>query len=130
MKLLEIMGAIADTIGIAGALFSLWAWQNTKQIKEHQKQERKRLAQRIRIVLNYGERNIELPIGLQRSELTRAEIFGRIGMIPMKTAGQRFSLLYLNTPEFLEQLEQIREGTTKSVFTIPCTEAEIEQFQI
>ncbi len=67
---------------------------------------------------------------LRRAELTRAEILGRLGMIPMKTKGSRFSLSYLNKPEFLAQINQIMDGSGDAVLTIPCTQEEFEQFDL
>jgi hypothetical protein len=69
-----------------------------------------------------------LPIELRRAELTRAEILGRIGMIPMKEKGKRFSLEYLNTSKFLRRINEIIEGHGDSDLVIPCTEEELNQF--
>jgi hypothetical protein len=94
-------------------------------------QEQKRQEQRISVILQNGARQrLELPVELRRAELTRAEILGRIGMIPMKAKGQRFSLEYLNTPEFLRQINQILASDSNSVLTIPCNESEYAQFDL
>lgn len=87
--------------------------------------------QKISVILQNGGRNrLELPIELRRAELTRAEVLGRIGMIPMKSKGQRFTLNYLSTREFLIQINQILEGNGDSILTIPCSEIEFQQFDL
>jgi hypothetical protein len=62
--------------------------------------------------------------------VTRAEVLGRIGMIPMKQKGQRFSLKYLSKPDFLKQINQIAAGKGENVLTISCNKEELEQFDL
>lgn len=81
---LEWFSLIADIIGIAGALFALFAWQQARQIRKEQKQEATRQSKVVKVTLQYGKEKSELPVQLRRAELFRAEILGRIGMIPMK----------------------------------------------
>ena len=127
---LEWLGLTADLIGILGAVFALFAWRQARQIREAQMQESSRLNKMVQVVLHHGDQKIELPIQLRRAELTRAEILGRIGMVPMEKRGQRFALAYLNSPEFLKQINQIVDGTGDSVLTIPCTNDEFRQFDL
>ncbi|MEH2267549.1 MAG: hypothetical protein V7K68_03805 [Nostoc sp.] len=94
-------------------------------------QDQKRQEQKIAVILQSGARQrLELPVELRRAELTRAEILGRIGMIPMKVKGQRFSLEYLNTPDFLRQINHILASDGNSILTIPCDESEYAQFDL
>jgi hypothetical protein len=93
--------------------------------------EQKRQEQSVTVILQNGARQrLELPVELRRAELTRAEILGRIGMIPMKVKGQRFSLEYLSTPDFLRQINQIFASDSNSILTIPCNESEYDQFDL
>jgi len=124
------LGSVADVIGILGAIFALAAWWQARRLHRELADERRRLARHITVVLQHGNQRIELPVELTRAELTRAEILGRIGMIPMRTRGQRFSLAYLNTPEFLRQLNQVAAGIGDDLLTIPCTADEIDQFDL
>lgn len=124
------LGSGADVIGILGAIFALAAWWQARRIRAELADERQRLTRRVTVVLQHGDQRIELPVELTRAELTRAEILGRIGMIPMKARGQRFSLTYLNTPEFLRQINQVAAGAGDDLLTIPCTAAEIAQFEL
>ena len=92
--------------------------------------KQKKLEQKIVVTINHGVQNLELPVELRRSEFSRAEILGRIGMIPMKEKGKRFSLAYLNTPAFLRQINQILDGEKDATLTIPCDEIEFTQFEL
>jgi hypothetical protein len=93
--------------------------------------EQKRQEQKISVILQNGARQrLELPVELRRAELTRAEILGRIGMTPMKERGKRFSLEYLNTSDFLRQINQILASDNNSILTLPCNESEYAQFDL
>lgn len=124
------IGLIADAIGIVGAFFAIAAWWQARQIKKEMDAEKKRQQKTIRIVLSHGDEKIELPVPLLRAELTRQEVLGRIGMIPMKKQNERYSIRYLNTVEFWEQLTQVMEGVGDSIFTIPLKGGELEQFDL
>ena len=127
---MELLSAIADIIGILGAVFALSAWIQTRKIREELETERRRQGKRVKVILQCGADRLELPVELRRAELTRAEILGRIGMIPMKKKGERFSLGYLNTPEFLRQINLIIASHDDALLTIPCKEEEFEQFEL
>lgn len=92
--------------------------------------EQKRQEQKITVTLNNGGSRLELPVELRRAEFSRAEILGRIGMIPMKEKGKRFSLNYLNSPDFLRQINQILAGEKDAILIIPCDESEFTQFAL
>lgn len=128
---LEWVGLVADIIGILGAVFALLAWRQARQLREDLKQEQTRQNQVVQVELRQGEKTYALPVlQLRRGELSRAEILGRIGMIPMKKKGQRFEIRYTNTAEFLKQINQILDGKVDSILTIPCTDDEFEQFDL
>lgn len=125
----SVLGLSADIIGIAGAVFAFFAWRRTKRLSEKLEKEKQRLSRKVTVVLNHGQEKIELPVQLRRAELTRAEILGWLGMLPLKNKGGRFSLDYLSTPGFFHQINQIAEGTGDSVLTISCTKEEFDQFE-
>jgi hypothetical protein len=122
---------IANILGILGAGFALAAWINTQIIKQTQKKEVERLSGSIKIELTKGGKKIELPVSIPRKELTRAEVLGRIGMIPLKNKEKnRFSLSYLNTTGFIQQLNQIINGNGDGILTISCDDDEFDQFDL
>jgi hypothetical protein len=111
-KTLEEVKAIKDSIN-----------KQLEQAKKHQQQK-------ISVVLQNGGKTLELPVELYRSEFTRAEILGRVGMIPCKVKGQRFSLEYFSKKEFLNQINQIASNDGDAAFTIPCNDSEFSQFDL
>lgn len=127
---MDLFNAFGTLVGILAALFSLLAWLKARRIQKDQQAEKARQSKSITVTLQYGGKKIELPVELRRAELTRAEVLGRLGMIPMKKTGARFSLSYLNKLEFQKQLNQIMDGNGDAVLTIPCTEEEFEQFDL
>ena len=127
---MELFNAIGSSVSILAAFFSLLAWLKARRIQKDLQTETARQSKTVSVTLQHGGRKIELPVELRRADFTRPEILGRLGMIPMKTKGSRFSLSYLNTSEFLKQINQIMDGHGDAVLTIPCTEEEFEQFHL
>lgn len=127
---LDLLGFMADTLGILGAIFAFFAWIEARRTHQELEHEKRRMNRRINVVLQNGAERLELPVQLRRAELTRSEVLGRIGMIPMNVKGQRFTLEYLNTPGFLEQVNQIVGNDGEGTLTIPCKGHELEQFDL
>jgi hypothetical protein len=127
---MEWFSGTADTISILGATFAFFAWKQALRLRREFEQEQQRQNRKVTVVLQSGADRLELPVELRRAELTRAEILGRLGMIPMKVKGQRFSLGYLYTSEFLRQINDILASSGDAILTIPCKEDEFAQFDI
>lgn len=127
---MEWFNAFGTLVGLLAAFFSFMAWLKARRVQRDLQNEKARQSKKITVTLQHGGNKIELPVELRRAELTRAEVLGRLGMIPMKTKGSRFALTYLNTPEFLKQINQIMDGNGDEVLTIPCTQEEFEQFDL
>lgn len=72
---------------------------------------------------------VQLPLELVRRDLTRAELLGRIGMLPMREAGKRFSLRSLGSPATMRAINAISGGEGTELI-LPATEAEVEQFDL
>jgi len=83
----------------------------------------------IKLVLVDGSYEVGLPLRMLRKDVARAEILGRMGMIPMKEKGKRFSIKSLFTQEFMEEIMSVQLGKADTI-KIPCTREEIEQFDI
>ncbi|GAB4194612.1 MAG: hypothetical protein OHK0022_10820 [Roseiflexaceae bacterium] len=127
---MEYVGTIADVIGIVGAVFAGLAWLASRRTETWLHREQERLAAPVFVCLVSGSDRKVLPLELTRAELSRAELLGRIGMVPMKTPGARFSLASLSTPVFLRQLREAQQGNGSVTIELPCTQAEIEQFDL
>lgn len=100
-------------------------------VAEQARESREIASQKIAIVLDSGERRVKLPLQLRRGDVTRTEVLGLIGMIPRTGGGQqRYSLKYLSKPEFLEQLNQIKDSAELSSLIIKCDAEELLQFAL
>jgi hypothetical protein len=111
--------------------------ENIEQSLEVMRADAERLErrrhQKVRVMLQNGWKKIELPVALSLADLSRAEVLGRIGMIPTQNPKQRFELAYFNTEGFLLQIAQLLEmddSNVEQILTIPCSEQEITQFVI
>lgn len=127
---MQLLSLASDIVGIGGAIFSLFAWLKARQIQKEFEQERMRQDSKIEIYLQPAgdSPSIKLPVPLRRSQLTRAEVMGRIGMIPLNDGTQkRFSLRYTNSPLFIKQIEEIRAGKNQGLY-ISCSPQEMQQF--
>ena len=130
LKILSVSADILGIIGFLGTIFALLAWlQSRSHYKEYQA-ERKRQNKEITIRLEHGPEFHEMPVKLRRAEFTRAEILGRLGMIPTKEPTARFSIDSINTYEFLRRVNEIIDGDINTVLSISCTEEEFNQFNI
>lgn len=128
---MEIFSFLADIIGIGSAIVAILAWVNTIKIKKSQTQEKERLDQEVSITLINKDKpqdKIKLPGKIRRGDVTRSEVLGWIGMLPMRFPGGRFGIEYNNSPAFFSQLHEIHTGT-KVNFEILCTQQEMEQFK-
>lgn len=126
----EWISWFADALGILGAFFAFKAWMQSRTISTDLQKEKLRQARKIRVELTNGGRSIAVPVEFKRSEFARAEIQGRLGVIPMKKKGDRYSIEFLNTPEFLRRIEEISNSDGDSLLTIPITDKELAQFDI
>jgi hypothetical protein len=120
---LNIIGDISNIAGVVGAGFSVAVYLKMKML------EAKRLQEIPAFLINEKGTLTKLPLALLRKDVTRAEILGRLGMIPMKEAGKRFSLKGISSPEFLTQVNSIAEGKIDTL-VINATSAEIDQFDL
>jgi hypothetical protein len=131
----EWISNASDIIGVLGGMFAFLAWIQTLRLRRYQIAERERLNSMIRVVLQYEDKKYELPFPMRRSEFTRAELLGRLGMIPIKNdenekEQKRFSLAYLNSREFFEKMNRIVQGEGDALLVVPCEWKEFNQFEL
>ena len=125
---MEYLSTAADIIGILGAVFALFAWRKARQVQQELRHEQQRQQKKVTVVLQCGAKERELPIQLQRAELTRAEVMGILGMLPMKERGKRFSIDSVSTRDFLERINDIITSDGDRRLIIHCQQAEFDQF--
>lgn len=123
-------GVIGTVAGVIGTIVSIFVLLKSRKIAKFLEKEKKRKSEQIKFILKAGKFVFELPF-LRREEVTRGEIQGRLGTIPMKVKGSRYSIEYTNSLEFYEQIDKIYEGSNElgnSSLIITCTKEEFAQF--
>ena len=71
---------------------------------------------------------------MTREELSRAEVMGRLGMIPIDDKKKiilqqpRYAIDHINTEEFLTKIDEIKNGKGDAVLEIECSKKEFDQF--
>ncbi|MEI6639382.1 MAG: hypothetical protein WCL46_06670 [Chlorobium sp.] len=125
-------GFIADVLSVLGAVFAGFAWWQAKRNNNQMRKEKERMNRQVKVILRLAEsqRQIILPVHLRRHELTRAELLGRIGMIPRKNKGNFFALSYCHSPSFFQELNRIQASDQEENLIIPCSLEEMEQFDV
>ena len=87
----------------------------------------------IKLILVDGSYEVGLPLPMLRKDISRAEILGRLGMIPInqdKALSTRgFAIKSISTPAFIADIMSVQLSQVDTI-KIPCTREEIEQFDI
>jgi hypothetical protein len=122
----ESIEKLGTIIGIISAMI---AALNTVILRRETKRQWQKENEQIRVILRSDTREIPLPVELQRGGLTRAELLGLIGMLPMQEKGKRFELYFLHTHEFSQRLAMVRNSDVDFEFVVQCSEEELEQFK-
>ena len=132
MITLKVLAIVADVVSVFAGVFAFKAWRESRKLRKEMGREQQRLQEPIgaTIRLEGGDRELQLPVQFRRGELSRAEVLGRIGMLPMKEIGRRFEIRYLNTSHFLDELHRLQESEGEDALNIVCSKDEFEQFNI
>lgn len=116
-----------DKVGIAAALiamtFSILVWLNQKH-----KEKRDNDLIHIRLQVPDSGLLITLQGQIRRKNLTRAEVLGLLGMLPMRDGGKRYSLAALSHKVFFDELEEAQINGMVMEVVIPCSAVELQQF--
>ena len=127
---MEWLNISANIISLLAALFSLFSWLKSRRIHKETLEEKERQNKKVKVVLQNGAKDLELPVELRRGEFSRAEVLGRLGMIPMKDKGKKFSIGFLSTLQFFHLVTNILAGNDDATLLIPCNDEEFAQFDI
>jgi hypothetical protein len=138
MESASSLGLIADVIAIGTLVFSIGAAVYSRRNFRLLQQEQTRKNEKVKIILSaVGGRQREVPLPIRRGDVTRAEILGLIGMIPINKEKQikveqqpRFRLPDLGKEDFLHQLDEVRDGKRGPAVIIRCTDEELDQFDL
>ena len=123
-------GVVGTIAGIIGTVVSIFVLIKSKKIESIIEKDKARLKEKVKIVLKHGG-NEEILSEMCRKDITRSEIQGRLGAIPMKVKGKRYSIEFVNSSEFFERIDLISGGSNETKNTrliIDCEEKEFAQF--
>ncbi len=109
-------------------LISLLTFGSTLFFHYYRWLENGQLNKSINVKIVNTDKIFDLPGELRRADLARAELLGYIGMVPMKEKGKRFSINYVNTPEFFQELRKAQTSKGNYTIDILCTNDEYDQF--
>jgi hypothetical protein len=120
----NLVGQVADLAGAVGGVFAAFGVLRLMAAE-------RRLKERVEVVLKLqGDgKSIILPLELLRRDVSRAELLGRLGMLPMREKGSRFSIRAIASPAIIRELNAVVEGKSSTI-VIPVTGEEIEQFDL
>ena len=125
----DVVAAGKAVVGLVTSILAAGAWWQARRTARETEEAASRAAEMVTIWV------ASKPVlTMRRSSVQRAEVLGRLGMIPMRpiidAAGKasmpRFELTYLSSPGFLKQLDETPAGRN-DVF-IPATAAEFGRF--
>jgi len=123
MDLLAFVEVFANLAGALGALVS-----TTLFVKIYL-DRRAQSAPIAVFLISEEDDEVELPLHLTRRDVSRAEVLGRLGMLPMKQKGGRFALKALSQGQFLQDLNKVAAGQSDRL-VLPATREEIDQFDL
>lgn len=122
---------VGTLIGIISAMIAAWnAWKLRRETKHEWGKANEPIRVMLRPTSDHGAKEYILPVELPRGALTRSEVLGLIGMIPMKNKGNRFQVGFFNTKGFSDELSRLRDAEGEFDLVIPCLPEEIEQFNV
>lgn len=130
MDFWSVFGKIADGVSILAAIVAFIGWWQVSRLNRQFNKERARQAQLIHVVLQNRDapQQLTLPIAMRRSEVTRSEVLGLIGMA--RKGGGRYDLAYISRAAFGEDMERIKASATENTLVIPCSNGEFQQFDV
>lgn len=121
-KILEFISVIA---AVVGAVYSFW-------IKMYLRRKEKHDNALIDLKLRCDEANVTIILQgqIRRKNLTRAEVQGLLGILPMLEKGKRYELQDLNRKSFFDQLEDVQVNYSATQLVVKCTLDELKQFDL
>lgn len=119
----DTLDKIGIVVGIFTGMISLMIWFYLLR-------KEKRDNDLIAITLHVPESHLTatLPGKIRRKNLTRAELQGLLGMLPMQEAGKRYQLPALNDPAFFDGLMKAQVDRDIHEVVISCDQEDLQQF--
>jgi hypothetical protein len=122
----DLIDKIGTVIGILSAMAAAW---NSWKLRRETNNQREKDNQQICVKLRSQTQEYVFALEMRRGGLSRAEIQGLIGTLPINTESRRYEIKYLNSRDFSDQIARIREQEESFEFIIPCSDTELAQFK-
>jgi len=127
-EILNFLSFITTITSFIGAMYSAFIWTSLQRKEKFSEQ-------RIKIQLKMPQLLVELPYAIERKYLTRSELQGLLGILPIKEgngrkATDRYQLSFLNTPAFFANLKSAQGDKDTTFVEIICQEDELQQFDL
>lgn len=124
----ENLGWLANLAELIGFAVLIWTFINVRILRTEQREGNKKITLLLEVE-GQPSRSYTVPGTIRRKDFSRAEIMGRLGMIPRKNNTPNFVLGYVQkNPKFLLRIERIYEAKKDITMTIPCSPEEFDQF--
>lgn len=125
----ESIWDILDKATIIIAIFSLLV---SFSIRLYLRRKEKHDNALIDLKLRCDEANVTIILQgqIRRKNLTRAEVQGLLGILPMLEKGKRYELQDLNRKGFFDQLEDVQVNYSATQLVVKCTLDELKQFDL
>ncbi|MGB1258311.1 MAG: hypothetical protein ACPG51_20725 [Thiolinea sp.] len=118
----DVLNKVSIVAGLAALLVSI-------SIRWYLRRKERRDHDLINVRLRVAEDAVLSMQGhIRRKDLTRAEVLGMLGMLPMRETGKRFELTALSSKAFFDDLEAAQVNPKVNEVVIPCSVAELAQF--
>lgn len=125
-----LIGIVGTIIGGIGTFFAFLAFKESRATKRAVEEQNIRNNEPITIRLQEteGAKRSHSLAPLRRQSVTRGEIQGRIGVVPL-FSGTAYRIGYLNDKRFFAAIDKIA-GESATELIIECTTDEFNQFNI
>ena len=115
-------GTFTDVVSLASLIVSSLIWLKLKHEEELQDQK-------IAIIINgEGGSPYKLKTHIRKKNLTRSELQGVLGALPMKQ--DRYKIAYLSHPDFFNALDLAQTDKDSNELMIKCSPEELKQFDL
>jgi len=131
MDWLAAPGLVADVVTLVVMAFTA---RTVYLLRKERLAERDRPSggTRVRLRERGGPRVYELPLAMRRTDVTRAEVQGRINCIPRFDRTKQYGIAYINSFPFVERIEQLQALDYRGprLLEVWCSPAELKQFDV
>lgn len=119
----EQLERIGIVIGLITGVITMLIWLH---LKWREKKDNDLIA--VSLLDSVTGYKATLPCNIRRKNLTRAELQGLLGMLPMKEKGKRYELGGLNRMDFFTSLEKAQVSRDIHEVSILCSSDDLMQF--